>query len=53
MTAMVASIIALCLYLVLMFGYPYSGELKVDPSNFKVAHAIIAYQGGRTITPGP
>ena len=53
MTVMVASMIALCLFLVLMFGYPYSGELKVDPSNFKVAHAIIAYQGGRTITPGP
>jgi len=53
MTVMVASIIALCLFLVLMFGYPYSGELKVDPSNFKLAHAIIAYQGGRTITPGP
>jgi hypothetical protein len=53
MTVMVASMIALCLYLVLMFGYPYSGELKVDPSNFRVAHAIIAYQGGRTIRPDP
>jgi hypothetical protein len=52
MTAMVAMIIGLCLFLVLMFGYPFSGELKVDPSNFKVAHAIIAYRGGRTITPG-
>lgn len=52
MTAMVAMIIAVCLFLVLMFGYPYSGELKVDPSNFKVAHAIVAYQGGRMITPG-
>jgi hypothetical protein len=52
MTAMVAMIIALCLFLVLMFGYPFSGELKVDPSNFKVAHAIIAYRGGCTITPG-
>ena len=30
-----------------MFGYPFSGELKVDPSNFKVAHAIIVYRGGR------
>jgi Protein of unknown function (DUF4239) len=53
MTAMVASMIALCLYLVLMFGYPFSGELKVDPSNFKVAHAILAYQYSRPITPGP
>jgi hypothetical protein len=53
MTAMVAMIIALCLFLVLMFGYPYSGELKVDSSCFKVTQTIIAYQGGRVITPGP
>jgi hypothetical protein len=52
MTALVAMIIALCLYLVLMFGYPYSGELKIDPAPFKVTEAIIAYQGGRVITPG-
>jgi hypothetical protein len=52
MTAMVAMVIALCLFLVLMFGYPYSGELKVDPSCFNVTQAIIAYQGGRVITPG-
>jgi hypothetical protein len=53
MTAMVAMIIALCLFLVLMFGYPYSGELKIDPSCFKVTQSIIAYQGGRVINPGP
>jgi hypothetical protein len=53
MTALVAMIIALCLYLVLMFGYPYSGELKIDPSNFRVTEAIVAYQseGRRSRTP--
>src|SRR5437764_685782 len=54
MTAMVAMIIALSLYLVLMFGYPYSGELKVDNAGFRVTHAIIAFQTGRSPTPmGP
>jgi hypothetical protein len=52
MTAMVAAMIALCLFLVLMFGYPYSGELKVDPSHFRVALDIIAYQTGRASMPG-
>jgi hypothetical protein len=48
MTAMVAVVIALCLFLVLMFGYPFSGELKVDPSNFRVAEAIVKSQNSRT-----
>jgi hypothetical protein len=56
MTAMVATIIALCLFLVLMFGYPYSGELKIDPAGFKVVQAFIAYPAGRhspPSAPGP
>jgi hypothetical protein len=53
MTAMVAIIIALCIFLVLMFGYPFSGELKVDPSCFKVTQAIINYQSGRSAMPVP
>jgi hypothetical protein len=52
MTAMVAMTIALCLYLVLMFGYPYSGELKIDPSSFLVTREIIDYQRSLVITPG-
>lgn len=40
MTAMVAMIISLNLYLVAMFGYPYSGDLKVSPSGFKVEAMI-------------
>jgi hypothetical protein len=53
MTAMVAIMIALCLYLVLMFGYPYSGDLKIDPAGFQVTRAIIAYQAGRSPPPVP
>jgi hypothetical protein len=53
MTAMVAMMIALSLFLVLMFGYPFSGELKVDPSSFKAAQGIIAYQSGRSSLPLP
>jgi hypothetical protein len=53
MTAMVAMIIGLCIFLVLMFGYPFSGELKVDPSSFQVTRAIINYQSGRSAVPVP
>ncbi len=35
MTAMVALLIALNLYLVLLFGYPHSGDLKVHPRAFQ------------------
>ncbi len=41
MTSMVSTIIALNVYLVLMFGYPYSGDLKVSPDGFVVAKSII------------
>jgi Protein of unknown function (DUF4239) len=51
MTAMVATIIALNLYLVLMFGNPYSGDLKISPDSFKVIQAIIAHQAGPLTTP--
>jgi hypothetical protein len=53
MTAMVAIMIALSLFLVLMFGYPFSGELKVDPSCFDVIHEIIASQSDRGSVPAP
>ena len=41
MTGMVSTVIALNLFLVLMFGYPYSGDLKVSPEGFVVAKSII------------
>jgi hypothetical protein len=41
MTTMVSTVIALNVYLVLMFGYPYSGDLKVSPDGFVVAKSII------------
>ena len=43
MTSLVATIIALNLYLVLMFGYPYSGEVKVSADSFRIAEAIITH----------
>jgi Protein of unknown function (DUF4239) len=53
MTAMVAMIIALCLFLVLMFGYPFSGELTVSSDNFRVLEGIMAYQSGHSSLPVP
>lgn len=44
MTAMVSTIIALNLYLVLMFGYPFSGDMKVDSDCFNVAQSVIEHQ---------
>ncbi len=41
MTGMVSTVIALNLDLVLMFGYPYSGDLKVSSEGFVVAKSII------------
>jgi hypothetical protein len=46
MTAMLSLVISLNLYLVLMFGYPYSGDLKVDPEGFKMSNTIMDYQSG-------
>jgi hypothetical protein len=51
MTAMVSTIIALNLFLVLMFGYPFSGDLKVPPDVFDAVEAVIAHQDGRAATP--
>jgi hypothetical protein len=52
-TSIGAAPIALCLFLVLMFGYPFSGELTVSPDSFKITRAIISYQAGRTPLPVP
>ncbi len=41
MTSLVATIIALNLYLILMFGYPFSGDVKVGCDSFNVAEVII------------
>ena len=40
LTAMVALLIVLYIFLILMFGYPFSGELSVSPDSFRVALAI-------------
>ena len=47
MTAMVSTIIALNLFLVLMFGYPFSGDVKIGPDCFNVAQSIIEHPPGR------
>ena len=51
MTSMVATIIALNLYLVLMFGYPYSGGVKVSCRSFNVAELIAMHRGISHATP--
>ncbi len=44
MTSLVATIIALNLYLILMFGYPFSGDIKVSSDSFQVTQAIISHR---------
>lgn len=41
LTAMVAVLIALNVFLILMFAYPFSGDLRISPDGFHVAMAII------------
>lgn len=43
MTALVATIIALNLYLVLMFGYPFSGDVKVGCESFNIRDLIFLH----------
>ena len=40
MTAMVTLLISLNIFLILMFGYPFSGQLKVHPDTFKLDQEI-------------
>jgi hypothetical protein len=42
LTAMVALLIALNIFLILMFGYPFSGDLCVSPDSFRLAVAAEA-----------
>jgi len=42
MTAMVTLIISLNLFLVVLFGYPFSGDLTVSPDAFKLDQLIFA-----------
>ncbi len=37
LTAMVAVLIALNIFLILMFAYPFSGDLQVSPDSFRIA----------------
>ncbi|MDR3638175.1 MAG: DUF4239 domain-containing protein [Isosphaeraceae bacterium] len=40
MTALITVIIVLNIFLVLMFGYPFSGDLRVDPTTYRAAHEL-------------
>ena len=42
LTAMVALLIALNVFLILMFGYPFSGDLSVSPESFRVVLAALS-----------
>jgi hypothetical protein len=46
MTALVAILISLNVYLVLLFGYPFAGDLKVMPEAFEVDRTIFLRQIG-------
>ncbi len=46
MTSMVATVIALNMYLVVLFGYPFSGALKVNPEAFLLDKKIFDDQLG-------
>jgi hypothetical protein len=39
---MVALLIALNVFLILMFGYPFSGDLSVGPESFRVVLATLS-----------
>jgi hypothetical protein len=41
MTALVSMIISLNIYLVMMFGYPFSGDLTVGADSFRLAQTIM------------
>jgi hypothetical protein len=44
LTAMVAVLIALNIFLILMFGYPFSGDLHVSPDSFHVVLNLLKFQ---------
>lgn len=44
LTAMVAVLIALNIFLVLMFAYPFSGDLRVSPDSFRVALTLLTLE---------
>jgi hypothetical protein len=48
MTSMIAILIALNVYLILLFGYPFSGDLKVTPDGFEMDKKIFQGQIGFT-----
>ncbi len=40
LTSMVTLLIVLNVYLIVMFGYPFSGDLRVDPESFRMALTV-------------
>ncbi|MBX6313655.1 MAG: DUF4239 domain-containing protein [Isosphaeraceae bacterium] len=53
MTALITVSIALNIFLVAMFGYPYSGDLRVDPSCYRAAQEIASDLQGPPPCPPP
>jgi hypothetical protein len=45
LTSMVTLLIALNVYLIVMFGYPFSGDLRVGPESFQATLSIFAGTG--------
>jgi len=51
MTALITITITLNIYLVFMFGYPFSGDLRVDPSTYRAAREIVDFPGSKSTAP--
>ena len=51
LTAMVALLVSLNIFLILMFGYPFSGDLSVSPRSFEVTLETISLSVPGTTTP--
>ena len=48
MTAMVSILISLNMFLVLLYGYPFSGELCINPDAFMITRSIFDNRVGHT-----
>ncbi|QQR57341.1 MAG: hypothetical protein IPG59_20550 [Candidatus Melainabacteria bacterium] len=55
MTAMVSILISLNMFLVFLYGYPFSGELCISPDAFMITRSIFDNRVGhteKTVDPG-
>lgn len=51
MTALITVTITLNILLVFMFGYPFSGDLRVDPSTYRMVHEVVGLPQSEPTSP--